>query len=310
MEKILKFSDEKIIANLNLLETKRAKIAKNLRILKVVCFGLIFAQIPIFMRFVPDLLIGSIFAIFISLMIFSVAQKRFISPFNASFKDQILSLIAKDENLAYERTKFFDFGEFNAPKLFEPSFDIYRGDDLFSGTLEGIEARFCDIYLAKNRQTNTNTNAKQTPTLTTLFYGIAFIAKFNQNFAATLHVIDTAMTNANSALKRVSMDNTEFESCFHTHTNDRISAHYILTPKFMEALVELRDYFRSPLSLACEGGKIWLYIALNKNSFEPDLNTPLLSENSSVIALKKELEKFKFLAKILKENQKAFVEKI
>ncbi|MBP3224072.1 MAG: DUF3137 domain-containing protein [Campylobacter sp.] len=307
MEKILKFKNEEIIQNLEILETKRAKIAKNLRILKVASFALIFALLPVLLRFVPDLLISSIICVFASLMFFSISHARLITPFNARFKDEILSLIAKDENLSYERKKFFEFAEFNAPGFYESGFSVYRGDDFFAGEIEGVRVQFCDIYLAK--QTQTNTNQKQTPKLTTLFYGITLIAEFNQNFASTLHVIDTN-ARANSHLKRVSMDNAEFEQYFRTYSLDPISAHYILTPKFMEQLIALRDYFKAPLSLACEGGKIWLYIALGKNSFEPNISYPLLGENSPAITLKKELEKFKILAKILKNNQKAFVEKI
>jgi hypothetical protein len=54
-------------------------------------------------------------------------------------------------------------------------------------------------------------------------------------------------------------------------STDQIEARYILTPKIMEALVNIHQLFKQPLRLSFLGDKVYLAMLFSKDLFEPSL---------------------------------------
>ncbi len=92
----------------------------------------------------------------------------------------------------------------------------------------------------------------------------------------TQKAISTAIPNGNEI---ITMDNPEFEKYFVVRGEDKVLAHYILTPTLMENLVKLAKLHDTTTYIAFH--KHWMFIALEtqKNKFEFSLqNESVLSE--------------------------------
>lgn len=119
-------------------------------------------------------------------------------------------------------------------------------EDGISGTHNGIEFRLCEVEIRDKR----NKKEKKSNDDSLLFRGVLFISEFPRNFngeTRVLHSADRSLLPKSaldgSALESVYLEESRFSQSFHVYSSDQVEARYLLTPHFMELLMELVTHF-------------------------------------------------------------------
>ena len=287
------------------LENLRKSVA--LKILKIKIFCGVLGVVLAFLIFKSsgDLGIGICLGAMVGILIYRLLSYSLLKGFSNEFKEKIITQIIKEisPNLAYNKAKFIEFSEFDRPRIYNTVIDIYQGNDLIWGNIDGVELKFSDIYLARNDTKNKERSIQvQTP----LFYGIVFIADFSKFFTAKVIVLDKKGSFTSTNLQKTKMDNSEFNDTFATFCDDEIAARYILTPNLMEKMLDMRKFFGAKCDFCFVENKIYIYINLGKDSFEADYKVPLIGENSALLRYHDEIMQFVGIVENLKLNSKIF----
>ncbi|MBO7476256.1 MAG: DUF3137 domain-containing protein, partial [Campylobacter sp.] len=211
------------------LENLRKSVASKILKLKIFCGVLGVVLAFLIFKSSGDLGIGICLGAMVGILIYRLLSYSLLKGFSNEFKEKIITQIIKEisPNLAYDKAKFIEFNEFDRPRIYNTVIDIYQGNDLIWGNIDGVELKFSDIYLARNDTKNKERSIQvQTP----LFYGIVFIADFSKFFTAKVVVLDKKGSFTSTNLKKTKMDNSEFNDTFATFCDDEIAARYILSP--------------------------------------------------------------------------------
>ena len=287
------------------LENLRKSVASKILKLKIFCGVLGVVLAFLIFKSSGDLGIGICLGAMVGILIYRLLSYSLLKGFSNEFKEKIITQIIKEisPNLAYDKAKFIEFNEFDRPRIYNTVIDIYQGNDLIWGNIDGVELKFSDIYLARNDTKNKERSIQvQTP----LFYGIVFIADFSKFFTAKVVVLDKKGSFTSTNLKKTKMDNSEFNDTFATFCDDEIAARYILSPSLMEKMLYLRKFFGAECDFCFVENKIYIYINLGKDSFEADYKVPLIGENSAVGRYHDEIMQFVGIVENLKLNSKIF----
>ncbi|MCI6989377.1 MAG: DUF3137 domain-containing protein [Campylobacter sp.] len=218
------------------------------------------------------------------------------------FKNEVLSNIVSSVNLSYTWDAYMPYTEFVLSGIYGNYFDIYKGNDLISGVVNGVKIRFSDILVEIKKDDNMSffrsgsmgaamgiLKAANNNQAIRIFQGIFFVAKFNKNIKYATYVIDRASRSKFVGKSRAYMDNSKFEKTFITYTYDQVNARYILTPRLMEDILKLRAKFDCPIDICFMGNSVYFYIAKGCDSFEIDINLPLVGKNSAIEFYKNEI---------------------
>ena len=290
------------LANLeNLRKSTASKILK----LKIFCvvLGVVFGFL--ILKSSGDLGIGICLGAMVGILTYRLFSFSLLKGFSNEFKEKIITQIIKEisPNLSYDKAKFIEFGEFDRPRIYNTRIDIYQGNDLIWGNIDGVELKFSDIYLAR---IDTKNQERSIQVQTPLFYGIAFIADFSKFFTAKVVVLDKKGSFTSTNLQKTKMDNSEFNDTFATFCDDEIAARYILSPSLMEKMLYLRKFFGAKCDFCFVENKIYIYINLGKDSFDADYKIQLIGENSAPQRYHDEIMQFVGIVENLKLNSKVF----
>lgn len=138
--------------------------------------------------------------------------------------------------------------EFNATGLYI-SPDRYSGKDYFAGQIDKTSLNFSLVHAEERYETTTDDTDSDGHTTTRteehwrdIFKGMLFKADFNKHFNGST-LVRAGRAGVLSGLSRtlVKLEDPRFNQCFTVYSNDQVEARYLLTPRMMERLVELRD---------------------------------------------------------------------
>jgi hypothetical protein len=184
------------------------------------------------------------------------------AAFRALFKQRAVARIAAvalpgssyEPDLAVARTVLADSGIVRCGGR-------YLGDDLVRGTIGQTPFALGDVRSSSGGR-------RPGPP----FRGLFFHADFNRQLAGRTVVcprgeplVDTA---ANRALVPVRLEDPRFEALFDAHGSDPVEARYVLTPRLMERLVELRGQLGHPVHAAFDRGRVYVAIDRGAGSFD------------------------------------------
>jgi len=152
-------------------------------------------------------------------------------------------------------------------------------EDKITGQRNGVEFEFFESHLEQRRTTRDSKGRTQTRWVT-VFRGQCMRFQFHKQFhGRTLVARDAGLFNSfggGSGMKIAKLEDPTFEKAFSVYTTDQVESRYILTPDFMQRLVDLEKTFHGGrLRCAFVEGEILIAVE-SGDLFEPgSLFTPL-----------------------------------
>ena len=159
--------------------------------------------------------------------------------------------------------------EYYATELI-PKHDSEIAEDHITGTYKDIKVDLFETKLSKDSDENSST------TLNTVFDGIIVELSMNKSFSGKTVVKKDIGTVGNwfikpsTSLKKVKLEDPNFEKMFEVYSDDQVEARYLLTVTFIERLKELVENFGGKSIQCCfYNNKLLMMIPIEKDMFEP-----------------------------------------
>ena len=158
--------------------------------------------------------------------------------------------------------------EYYATELI-PKHDTEIAEDHISGTYKDIKVDLFETKLSKDSDENSST------TLNTIFDGIIVELSMNKSFSGKTVVkkdfgtVGNWFINKSTSLKKVKLEDPNFEKMFEVYSDDQVEARYLLTVTFIERLKELVENFGGKSIQCCfYNNKLLMMIPIEKDLFE------------------------------------------
>ncbi|HHL43769.1 MAG TPA: DUF3137 domain-containing protein [Hellea balneolensis] len=122
-----------------------------------------------------------------------------------------------------------------------PSYDRSSFEDQMTGTAHGTRFKFCEAHLERESR---DSDGKRH--WSTVFRGVLLEIEFPEKFLGKTVVLrDAGIFNRKkfSDMKRVGLVDPKFEKIFEAYGTDQVEARVLLTPTFMQRLVDLEQKF-------------------------------------------------------------------
>ena len=159
--------------------------------------------------------------------------------------------------------------EYYATELI-PKHDTEIAEDHIIGTYKDIKVDLFETKLSNDSDENSST------TLNTVFDGIIVELSMNKSFSGKTVVKKDIGTVGNwfikksTSLKKVKLEDPNFEKMFEVYSDDQVEARYLLTVTFIERLKELVENFGGKSIQCCfYNNKLLMMIPIEKDMFEP-----------------------------------------
>lgn len=166
-----------------------------------------------------------------------------------------------------------------------PSWDRESFEDQLLGKRGSTDFEFFEAHL-EDRRTRTDGKGRTRTEWVTVFQGQCLVVNFHKPFNGLTKVFrDMGMFNvftkignkfSNQKLERVRLEDPKFEKAFEVFSDDQVESRFLLTPDFMERLLELERIFHGgKLRCAFSGGELFVCVE-GGDLFEPgSMFTPL-----------------------------------
>lgn len=153
-----------------------------------------------------------------------------------------------------------------------PAWDRSGYEDRVTGRRGAVDFELFEAHLEEKRTTTDSRGRTQTSWVT-VFKGQCLRFDFHKTFyGRTLITRDAGFFNrfgGASGLQRASLEDPVFEKIFEVYTSDQVESRYLLTPDFMQKLVDLEGVFKGGrLKAAFDGGEMFVTVQ-GGNLFEP-----------------------------------------
>ena len=167
-----------------------------------------------------------------------------------------------------------------------PSSDRDRFEDQIKGMAHGANFTLHEAHLEREDHSDNGSSCK------TVFRGILMTLDFPMKFAGTTLVLRQNKffkSKRKGNLKRVGLADPVFEKAFEAYGSDQVEARYLLTPTFMQRLLDLETIFAGKnLKAAFYGGQLMIVIEAG-NQFEVGSMFKTLTERSRTEKLIQEI---------------------
>ena len=150
-----------------------------------------------------------------------------------------------------------------------PGYDKRHLEDHVWGEIERSRFELADCKLVEvHRDSNGRTSE------TVVFHGLIGYFTFSKPFQGrtVLHTDHGTIFNALGGIgrdgERVVLEDPRFEKVFEVYSTDQVEARYLLTPAFMERLLQLRDGLGGRMQAAFLNERLYLSVHLGKDHFK------------------------------------------
>ena len=187
-----------------------------------------------------------------------------------------------DRGLMYEPQNYIQRDIFLEANLYrKENIDRYGGEDYIYGTIGNTSIAFSEVH-AENKTKDSEGRTKYV----TVFKGLFFEVDFHKTFNGVLYITRNAgffskvfgankPNNNREKLEQAMLENPQFQDRFLVRTSDQILARYLLTPSFMERILQFEDQTKSRIVFSFREGKLYLGIETDKDHFDFDLKETL-----------------------------------
>lgn len=213
---------------------------------------------------------------------FSTASGQY-NRYKQAFKNNIVPKIIEciNPNWEYSSTGCISQAEYFQSRIFNQRCDRFKGDDLITGIIDKTDFRMSELHTQYKTVTVDN-KGRRSEQWHTIFKGLFVHADFNKEIASETFVLpDTAerifgkwgqkLQGFDHRGQLVKLENPEFENYFVVYSGNQTEARYILTPRMMEAMVNIRKQFDTEMSLSFVGTRVYFALPFSQDLFEPRL---------------------------------------
>jgi len=211
--------------------------------------------------------------------LFFVVQKEY-KAYRAIFKQDVVKQIVNliNPEWQYESEGRISTTNYHNSQLFNKRYDKYVGDDLVTGTIEKTDFRFSELH-TQYKTTKTDSEGKTETEWHTIFKGLFAHADFNKEIKGRTFILpEHASKQFNKfgmsisdggKTELVKLENVEFEKIFKVYGTDQIESRYVLTPRMMEAMVNIYKQYKRRVYFSFIGSRVYVAMSFNKDLFEP-----------------------------------------
>jgi hypothetical protein len=184
-----------------------------------------------------------------------------------------------------------------------PEYNKAKAEDRFHGVCNGVEFEFFECFLSVESRSDEDSRLEE------VYHGVLFRLEFPKSFSGRTLVlkdegrIGNFLKGRKMPLERIELEDPRFEKKFEVWGSDPIEARYLLTPTFMERLVELAKGFGSTrLECSFMESKLIISVHVSKNQFEAGGVFEDVKSNKRVETLIAEISRLFDIVETLKLN--------
>lgn len=235
-----------------------------------------------------DYLGVTVFFIWVLIILFMYVSGKNIQKktnlYKTVFKSNIVAHIIKiiDPEWNYTPHSYINKNKYSKSGIFTKPFDRYRGDDLITGVIDKTDFQMSELH-TEYKNVTTDNKGRTEVRWDTIFKGLFLHIDFNKKIKGQTFVVPDYTENifgkwaqkfqtSNYRGQLVKLENQEFENSFAVYSNDQIEARYILTPKMMEAIVDLKKQINRIIYISFIESRVYIAIPiLSTDLFEPKI---------------------------------------
>ncbi|MFN3917189.1 MAG: DUF3137 domain-containing protein [Flavobacteriales bacterium] len=271
------FYEQQLLPVLQQLEQKRKTIVRSIILLIVLFFSINLMGVFLSIAFysVVFLFIFLAVSVVVSMIFYFNKINKEYASFKDNFKKQVIKLVIDyvQPGLNYNPSGFLSQTEFKKSRIITSDFNRYKGNDYISGKIVNTDVELSELLVQKEVKTKNGSSTH------TIFKGVFFIADFHKKFRAETYVLTDTLEKTFGSLGTwfqknnfgrpalVKLENLEFEKHFAVYSTDQIEARYILTPKMMEAILDLKK-LSNKVQLSFLDEKVYIKLPLKKDMLE------------------------------------------
>ncbi len=189
------------------------------------------------------------------------------SQISKNFKEEVVGKLVSE---------FVDNGIFNPnhglsqAEVYSTEFikraDRFHSEDYLTGSMEDVNFVSSDVVLEERHVQHTKNGTRTY--YETYYKGRVFIFEFNKDFEGYLQVLEKGRPLSNRGFKKVKLESVVFNKKFKTFSTSEHSAFYVLTPHFMEALMEFEKNNKGTIQFSFIGSRLYIGINNFRDTFE------------------------------------------
>lgn len=211
---------------------------------------------------------------FIGLIYGIFKLKHIRKDFNYITKSTLYNkLIGYHSSLEYKPLQGIDSSTVSESHIL-PAFDKLRSEDYIEGKYKSVDVKLSEIELIKIvmevRRIGNKSVIKHREEQ--IFKGLFLITSFNKRFSSNTYILADSWIKAFKRLpngvKRVILEDPIFEKKFDVYSDDQVESRYLLTPSFMERLIEIHNEYK--ISCSFINGQMFIALPLEFD-FLPNL---------------------------------------
>lgn len=199
----------------------------------------------------------------------------------------------------YDPRKGFSSEEVYGAKILKRQ-DRYYSEDYMKGVYEGVAFEAADVTLEDVRHSGKHTH------VVTVFQGRVYKFQFNKKFKSNILINQPSFFDGLLGWKRVKTESVEFNKELSVFSDNEHEAFYILTPHFMEKLLELDRKYHDRITFSFINNLLYIAIDTRVDTF--DLKMFRHFDESIIDDYRKQLNDIKDFIHHLNLNNTLFIE--
>lgn len=147
------------------------------------------------------------------------------------------------------------------------NWDRYSGSDFVRGKYRGLNILYSDIHLERE-ETDIDADGSTSTHYVTVFQGQWMICDFGKQLPARLLVREKSRSQLFRPKSDIETENAAFNKKYQISSQDGHTVFYVLTPHFMEYIMQASELAAAPTSLCFEGSQVHIAIDSRHDSLE------------------------------------------
>jgi len=177
--------------------------------------------------------------------------------------------------------------------------DRFHSEDMIDGVWDDVHFLCSDV-----KQEDVHTDSKGHTHTTTIFLGRFYKIDLPTTIKNQLIIRQKSLINVFGKKNLIETESIKFNNELNVYSEDKQEAFYILTPVFMEKLIELDNMFKDKISFSFTGNKLYIAINNGKDTFEISAMKDI--DESIFLDYEKEFESIKQLITTIQMNKNIF----